>query len=202
MKIYRLPLLPYKLFFTLVLVSALFVSDSLPVSASSNSAQTGKAITSGYSALKLFLEDEQYLTAIRRVNTVVTFEGISDKSAELIDSICDASDVDIKKLKQLAAESPVIVFDDFSEDTIVKATFDSLRLTTAKDLLFETGEFEKNILLSQLNVLRLISHLAIQLGEKETNPNRKEWLDQLAKRYESYYQQVSLMITVSAKNNS
>ena len=46
-------------------------------------------IDAGYSALKLFLEDEQYLTAIRRVKTVITFEGVSKPTSKLIDSIAD-----------------------------------------------------------------------------------------------------------------
>ena len=159
-------------------------------------------VDAGYSALKLFLEDEQHLTTLRRIKLVLAFEGISDKSTRLVDEIAETSEQALDDLEKLAAAKPAIVFKEFSDDSIGKATFDSLRIATAKELLLETDDFEKDLLLSQSNILRLISHLAKQLEEKETNANRKAWLNKLALRYEKYYQQVYARISITGKGNA
>jgi hypothetical protein len=151
--------------------------------------------------LKLFLEDEQHLTTIRRVKTVISFEGISENSTKLVDAIADTSEQALAELENLAAASPAIVFEEFSEDSIGKATLDSLRMTTAKELLLDADEFEKNLLLSQSQILRVISHLAKQLEEKETSDKRKFWLGKLAERYENYYQQVYALLLVTSGDN-
>ncbi|UCB54336.1 MAG: hypothetical protein JSW45_10345 [Thiotrichales bacterium] len=155
-------------------------------------------IDAGYSALKIFLEDEQYLTAIRRVKTVITFEGVSGPTGKLIDSIADFSEQALQELEALASAKPAIVFEDFDENSIGKATLDSMRYATAKEFLLDGDDFEKNLLLSQSQILRVISHLAKQLEQKESNPKRKAWLNKLAKHYEEYYRQVYARISVNA----
>lgn len=187
----------YKLLFITSLISAFVIADNPVVNANNRSATS--PTSTGYSALKLFLEDEQYLTAIRRTKMVISFSGISEKSEKLIDKISDSSEQAIEELEKLAAVKPSLVFEDFSNETIGKATLDSLRMTTAKEFLLESENFEKNLLLSQLNILRVISHLAEQLEEKETSAKRKTWLKKLANRYENYYQQIYARITISVK---
>ena len=75
-------------------------------------------------------------------------------------------------------------------------------MTTAKEFLLESENFEKNLLLSQLNILRVISHLAEQLEEKETSVKRRVWLNKLANRYENYYQQIYARITISVNRKT
>lgn len=159
-------------------------------------------VDAGYSALKLFLEDEQHLTTIRRLKQVLAFEGISDKSKKLIDEIADSSQLALEELEKLAAAKPVIEFEDFSNDSIGKATLDSLRIATAKEFLLNTDDFEKNLMLSQSQILRVISHLSKELEEKETNTKRKAWLGKLAIRYEKYYQQVYARISIRGKGKA
>ena len=89
-------------------------------------------------------------------------------------------------------------FLELSEHTIALSTLDSIRMQTARDFLFSGDDFEKKLLVSQMQVLRVISHLARELGEEETNLKRKAWLDKLAVRYENYYQQVYARLSVSA----
>lgn len=179
------------------LVGMLVIADT-PVDITAKQTTTN-ALTPGYSALKLFLEDEQYLTAIRQTKTLISFSGISDGSRELIDEISDSSELAAEELEKLAAAKPAFVFEEFSDEKIGKATLDSLRMTIAKEFLFSGDEFEKELLLSQLNTLRVISHLAKQLEEKENNTKRKLWLAKLADRYEDYYQQVKSRIFISKK---
>jgi len=201
MKIYRSYLfLLYRLAVIISLLSLSVVTCSTANGASHKAA--ANTVDHGYSALKLFLEDEQHLTTIRRVKTVLTFEGISRGSKNLIDEIADTSAQALDQLDKLAASKPAIVFVDFSNDSIGKATLDSLRIATAKEFLFKTDDFEKNLLLSQSQILRVISHLAKQLEEKETNAKRKAWLRKLSKRYEKYYQLVFARISITYKGKA
>lgn len=187
----------YKLLVITCLIATFVIADDPVVNANNRSVTSPTA--TGYSALKLFLEDEQYLTAIRRTKMVISFSGISDKSVKLIDDISNSSEQAIEELEKLATVRPAFVFKEFSDETIGKATLDSIRMTTAKEFLLESESFEKNLLLSQLKILRVISHLAIQLEEKETSAKRKAWLNRLAQRYENYYQQIHARIIISAK---
>jgi hypothetical protein len=187
----------YKLIVITGLIATFVIADAPVVNANKRSATS--PTSTGYSVLKLFLEDEQYLTAIRRTKMVISFSGISDKSAKLIDDISNSSEQAIEELEKLATVRPAFVFEEFSDETIGKATLDSIRMTTAKEFLLESESFEKNLLLSQLKILRVISHLAIQLEEKETSAKRKAWLNRLAQRYENYYQQIYARIIISAK---
>ena len=190
----------YKLIVITGLITAFVIADNPVVNANNRSAASPTA--TGYSALRLFLEDEQYLTAIRRTKMVISFSSISDKSSKLIDAINDTSEQAIEDLEKLSAVKPSFVFEEFSDETIAKATLDSLRITTAKEFLLESENFEKNLLLSQLNILRVISHLARELEEKETSGKRKAWLNKLANRYESYYQQIYARITISGNGKA
>ncbi len=201
MKIYRtlMPFL-YKLLLITGLLGVVVVTGNPAIGASHQ--KPTNTIDAGYSALKLFLEDEQHLTTIRRIKLVLAFQGISAKSTKLVDEIADSSEQALEDLEKLATAKPVIVFEDFSDESIGKATHDSLRISTAKEFLFETDNFEKDLLISQSQILRVISHLAKQLAEKETNAKRKAWLNKLAIRYEKYYQQVYARISIRGKGKA
>lgn len=186
----------YKLIIIITLLGIVNIYSATTVSA--NNQTLSGSIASGYSALKIFLEDEQYLTTIRRTKMVITFSDISDNSKNLIDDIADSSEQALAELEAFAQQKPVVVIEDFSEEMIAKATLDSLRMETAKEFLFEADDFEKNLLLSQLKVLPVISHLAEQLEKQETNQKRKTWLNELAKKYKDYYQQVDDSISLAS----
>lgn len=185
----------YKLLFVTGLLGVVVVTGNPAIGARHQ--QAGNTVDAGYSALKLFLEDEQHLTTIRRIKLVLAFESISGKSKKLIDEIADSSEQALEDLEKLATAKPVIVFEEFSDESIGKATLDSMRIATAKEFLFESDDFEKDLLISQSQILRVISHLAKQLEEKETNAKRKAWLNKLAIRYEKYYQQVYARISIT-----
>lgn len=161
-----------------------------------------KAIDSGYSVLKLLLEDEQYLTVIRRTKMVLTFISINDTSTTIIDAISTSSERSLDELEALATEQPEINLSEIPGETIASATLNSLRMATAKEFLFDGDNFEKNLLLSQLKVLPVIIHLAEQLEEKETNSDRKQWLNRLSSQYREHYQLVNSRISITATDKS
>ena len=178
----------------LYVASFSLVTANAPTSVSSS---TTSAVDSAYSVLKLLLEDEQHLTTIRHTKMVITFTSINDTSSKLIDGISDGSEQLLNELEKLSEEDPAINFTGFSEDSIATTTLDSLRLATAKEFLFDSDNFEKNLLLSQLKILPVIIHLAEQLEKKETNTGRKQWLSKLANQYKKHYQLVNSRISVS-----
>lgn len=162
--------------------TACISTASVPLDKSSAS-----EVDSGYSALLLFLENQQHLTLLRRIRSFLTLQDISDESTKLLDSISESSAKAHDELEKLAKKKPAVVIQKFSDNSIGKATFDSLRMTTAKELMLDSKNFEKNLLFSQTQMLRLISHLAEELKEHESNEKRKAWLIALSKRYEEYY---------------
>lgn len=164
--------------------------------ATSNTRTITEADT-GYSALAMFLENQEQLKTLRSVRSFLTRQRISTESAKLIDEISDYSSQALIELKQQTAKEPTILLVEFSDDTISIETFDSLRMSTAKELMFDSKNFEKNLLLSQTQVLRVISHLAEQLRKKEHNRKRKVWLHDLSKRYEDYYNRVFQRIALN-----
>jgi len=159
----------------------------LAASASHNSDKP-MATESGYSMLRLFLVDEHYLTAIRRIKSILSFGGVSAGTAALVDEIADSSEAALSKLDSLAGEKPAIRFDSFDEANIAITTFDALRYDMARQLFLDSEHFEKNLLLSQVQVLPVITHLSQQLEDNETNTQRKKWLHTLVEQYEDFYQ--------------
>lgn len=154
-------------------------------------------INTGYSALLIFLESQKNLTTLGRIKALFMFKEINDDSAKLILKITKSSEKALEELEKLASKKPVIVAKDFAENSIGKATFDSLRITAAKELLFDSENFEKNFLFTQAQLVRVISHLAGELEAQEVNEKRKAWLLKLVKRYEEYYVLVYKRITLS-----
>jgi hypothetical protein len=176
----------------------LLVFSSTTVLASSPSTDNRRTyLNSGYSALKIFLQDEQYLTIIRRTKAVLMFEGISESSKRIIDAISDTSATALEQLEYIASAKPPIRLKVFSEDSIAMTTLDAMRMTTAKELIFNSDDFEKSLLLSQAQILRVISHLLREIEQQEPNLKRKDWLGKLADRYEGYYREVYARISVA-----
>ena len=186
-----------KLFLTTIMLVT-FLATATATAMGARHPSSNASLEAGYSALKLFLEDEQHLTTIRRVKTVLTFKRTSKTTRELIDRIADTSEQALEELEQLAAAEPTIVFEEFDDGSIGKATLDSMRITTAKDFVFDGGEFEKSLLISQSQILPVISHLARQLERNEANANRKAWLNKLANRFDEYYREVYARIAINS----
>jgi hypothetical protein len=178
------------------LLGMLVFSDRTVLASSQATDDRRVNLNTGYSALKLFLQDEQYLTIIRRTKAVLMFEGISESSKQLIDAISDTSATALEQLDYIASAKPSIQLKEFSDTSIAMTTLDAMRMTTAKELLFNSDDFEKSLLLSQAQILRVISHLLRGIEQQEPNLKRKDWLGNLAGRYEGYYRKVYARITV------
>jgi hypothetical protein len=151
----------------------------------------------GYSALRLFLEDEQHLTTVRRIKSLISFRTIDDSVANLVDDIADISEAALDELDTLSTLRPEINFESLAETSIARATFDSLRYTTAEKFLRDGDDFEKNLLLSQIQILPVIVHLSQQLEENENRIKRKHWLYKLGLKYNVLYQRANAQLKLS-----
>jgi hypothetical protein len=192
-------------FSKLLLITCVSIPLFITALSLANANITPKAISttdSGYSVLKLFLEDEQHLTVIRRTKLVLTFTSIDDISTTIIDAISNSSKRSLSELEELAEAKPEITFSELSSKTIASATLNSIRMATAKEFLFGGENFEKDLLLSQLKVLPVIIHLAEQLEKNETNFDRKQWLNKLVSQYKGHYQLVNSRISITAADKS
>lgn len=73
-----------------------------------------------------------------------------------------------------------------------------MRLATAKELITASGEdFEVSLVLSQTQVLHLISQLLSELRELDPNPRRQGWLAELAGEYEKLYSRAVARLAVN-----
>lgn len=171
----------------IVIVLTLILAAAAGASGNSSAKDTGF----GYSMLRLFLQDEQYLTAIRRAKSVINLDTTSDSVADLVDEIADVSESALAELDNYSDVPPAIRFVSLDKDSIAFSVFDDLRFSTGKTLLLDGEQFEKNILMSQIQVLPVIAQLAAELADNETSSQRKLWLEQLNKKYSGLYRRAS-----------
>ena len=170
---------------------------SLTFTAPAYSATSTVATGSGYTLLRQLLVDEHYLTTIRRVKHILNFGGISASSAKLVDQISSSSENALRQLDALATEPPAVQFDQLDEPNIAISTFDSLRYDMARKFIFDGERFEKDVLLSQVQVLPVITHLTKQLEANEANSRRKKWLHSLAEHYSQFYKRSQDFLVLS-----
>jgi hypothetical protein len=172
-----------------VFVSALFlVSCDKPDTRTAPLPEQAQARDAGYRVLRKLLGDEQHLKALRLAKMVVTLQTISEPTGQLIDDIAAASSTSYDRLEQMAALEPGIRFDTSCSTILEHAVLDPLRLATAKDLVTVPGDkFEISLLVSQVQALRMISQLVMELRDLDPNAHRQAWLDKLAAEYKALY---------------
>jgi hypothetical protein len=158
---------------------------------------TLRSLNAGYRILHRTLGDQQHLKTIRLTKSIVTFDALSQPTREIIDDIAQASDQALEELEQLAVLSPEISFKIEADGHIEQMTRDALRITTAKEFLTSTENFELVLLVSQTQALRYSSHLARELQAIETNSRRRAWLAALSDQLERFYQRVLARLQVA-----
>ena len=161
--------------------------DEVPVRHTDSTIQS---LNAGYGILHSTLSDEHHLKTIRLAKTIVTFKSISAPTSRIIDDIAQTSSAALDELDKLASLSPEIMLEENNEGQIERATRDALRITTAKELFTSKEDFEVILLISQLQALRIVSHLAIELHEIEENASRKVWLATISDQFEKLYLRV------------
>jgi hypothetical protein len=139
----------------------------------------------GYSLLYT-LADKQ-----SNVDKVLIIKHASEKVSAEIKQIAEVFKQGKEQLDEFAKEDGSLNFKMSHLPSMEEKTRAAIESTTTKDLLFSSGKtFELRLLLTQVQALNYVSHLANQLAAQDGNPKRKEFLTQLAKRCEQHYKQV------------
>lgn len=77
-------------------------------------------------------------------------------------------------------------------------TREAIESTTTKRLLFVSGDtFEVRLLQTQAQSTDYLSHMSLLLAENEKDPARAEYLKQLSKSAQTYYNQTMARLTVN-----
>ena len=161
--------------------------DEVPIQHADSTIQS---LNAGYGILHATLSDEHHLKTIRLAKAIVTFKSISEPTRLVIDNIAQTSSAALDELDKLASLSPEIMLEENNEGQIERATRDALRITTVKELFTSKEDFEVILLISQLQALRIVSHLANELHEIEENASRKAWLATISDQFEKLYLRV------------
>lgn len=163
-----------------------------------SAAATVQPRDSGYAVLRKLLGDEKHVNTLRIVKSAITFSKSSERTVTLIDDIATTSARALDEMDALAALKPVINPDTAGREQLGSEILDALRLATARELITATGEdFEISLVLSQVQVLRLISQLLRELQELDPNTRRQAWLADLARDYESLHSRAVARLSVN-----
>lgn len=188
------------------LLAAVFVSLMFLASCDSTGREPAHAVDEnrsrdiGYDVLRTLLGDEQHIDTLSLVKTVINLRRISDLTRSLVDDIAAASAASLEDIDRLAGLDPPLVSGESSPDELDQAVIDTLRMTTATNLLMASGDdFELLLIVSQIQALRLISHLSDELRKIDPNPARQAWLTRLAARYEQFYSRAVARLSLAAE---
>ena len=138
---------------------------------------TGDDLSQGYSLLRSLLNDESDVAKILLVKTVkpetkVVIKDISTISKAALEDL----DAFAKLDKTLKVGKPTLPFVEAAARTAID-------WATTKQLLLERKEFERDLLLTQVQSMQYGAALAGQLSLVDKQPDRQVWLKKLAKAY-------------------
>jgi len=118
----------------------------------------------------------------------------------LIKKISDASSTGAKLLEEFAKKDPSIKLDEIRLPPGETATREAIASTKKKELLGRKGdEFERTLLLTQIQALSYAWHLAKVAGENESQPDRANALAGLSKDMENLHHEVFVMLFSKSK---
>jgi hypothetical protein len=154
----------------------------------------------GYEILRTLLADERHIETLRLLKTVVNLRNTTDPTNLLIDDIAAASAANLEQIEQLAGLEPPVILGESRPDQIDQAVIDTLRMTTARNLVLASrDDFELMLVVSQVQALRLISQLSGELRNIDPNTRRQTWLEGLAVQYEDLYQRAVARLSLAAE---
>jgi hypothetical protein len=172
------------------LAAVLTACDTTSRDTTSHTPTGDRSLDSGYGVLQILLRDERHLKVLRIAKNALTLQSLSEPTQRLVDEIAATSSTALDDLDRLAALQPVITPQESLPNPIAQATLDSLRKTTATELIMSRDNFETLLLVSQAQSLRVSSHLAGELAKIDTNASRRAWLGDLTHRLNGLYDRV------------
>jgi hypothetical protein len=147
------------------------------------------AISEGYALLYDLVSKEKQSSLL----SIIKKESPEFKS--LLERISDTSKATATELEALARINPPLNIKVMHLPRLEQATRESIDKQTSKEILHSTGvALEFNIVSSQLAAMNYAAHLARSLAVVETNPRRKEFLQQTDRKFSDLHGQVYKML--------
>jgi len=147
------------------------------------------AIGEGYALLYDLVSKEKQsslLTIIRKV---------SPELKSLLERISETSKATATELETLARLNPPLNLKVTHLPRLEQAARESIDTETSKEILHSEGvDLEFNMVSSQLAAMNYAAHLARSLAVVETNPRRKEFLQQTDHKFSGLHGQVYTML--------
>jgi hypothetical protein len=163
----------------------------------SHAVEGGSAETTrnnAYSLLHQLLEDEKNVSLLRFIKRE------QDDVKTLIKKISTSSGAGAKMIEEFAKREPSIHLEDILLPPGEVATRKAIASTRKKELLNQSGpEFERSLLLTQVEALSYAWHLAKVVAENETQPDRARAMTELGETLKQLHQEVVALLT---KTNS
>ena len=142
----------------------------------------------------------QLLSEEKNVHLLLVIKREQKDVKILIKKISDASSTGAKLLEEFAKKDPSIKLDDIRLPPGETATREAIASTKKKELLGRKGEeFERTLLLTQIQALSYAWHLAKVAGENESQPERASALAGLSKEMENLHHEVFEMLASKSK---
>lgn len=142
----------------------------------------------------------QLLNEEKNVNLLLIIKREQNDVKRLIKKISDASSTGAKLLEEFARKDPSIKLDDIRLPPGETATREAIASTKKKELLARTGdEFERTLLLTQIQALSYAWHLAKVAGDNESQSDRASALAGLSKEMENLHHEVFVLLLSRSK---
>ena len=147
-----------------------------------------------YSLLYQLLDEE------KNVHLLLLIKREQNDVKILIKKISDASSTGAKLLEEFANKDPSLKLDEIRLPPGETATREAIAFTKKKELLGRKGEeFERTLLLTQIQALSYAWHLAKVAGENESQPERASALASLSKDMENLHREVLVLLLSKSK---
>lgn len=142
----------------------------------------------------------QLLNEEKNVHLLLIIKREQNDVKSLIKKISDASSTGAKLLEEFARKDPSLRLDDIRLPPGETATREAIASTKKKELLGrKDDEFERTLLLTQIQALSYAWHLAKVAGDNESQPDRASALASLSKEMENLHHEVFVLLLSKSK---
>ena len=174
--------------FGLLLGAAVLLLSAGEVRAGNSEKQPTDDLLTGYSLLASSISSEsqmKYLLWLREI----TLQGPGAQVEGLMKEIYEASSDRSKELEELRKLSPPTTAEP-PPSPIGTAIQDSAAWAGTKEMLFPGGQFGMRFVFLQAQATRMITVIAEQTAKIEPNSRRKKWLEEVAKQYADFREEL------------
>lgn len=149
------------------------------------SPETRQELLVGYELLANTLDDESNLGKLE-IFKKLTLDAPNKSIAKLMDGLSHVAEVRAKELEELRARSPAVTGKPAKSSLIGDAISDIAKDFGKSDMMSRNGGFDVRFVLVQAQATRMVAAMSSALARFDPEPERKKWLQKVARDYESY----------------